>query len=544
MLTVGFSTRSENSNYIEYIKKTSGIKDIEVIQKVNNGDKSLSQVYNEIINESKYNIVVCIHDDLEFDTKNWGRKLIEIFKNNNEYGIIGVAGTVELPESGKWWEKINDMRGIVNHKNNGKKWESKYSLNNGVIDDVVIVDGLFIGFDKTKIKSNFNESFNGFHFYDISFSYENFLKKVKIGVTYSIRVTHLSIGETNEKWEENRILFSEQFKETLPSKITYTKKNKLNILIACLYFQNFTGSEMYVFELAKKLIKENNKVTIVAMHTKGPLVNMAQRLGITVKNIIDSPGFKMGDGKWSLSTPDGVILSKPNVMYNIGTVYFDIIHCQHKPITELMIKLYPNISKICTIHSEIINVESPVIHESIKKYIAIRPQIKDMLIEKFNINEEKISLIYNPIDNKKFTKKNNKTEDYVLFVGTIDKLRKNILLDLIEYTKNINKELWIIGDGKSYIDEVLKNNDHIKHFPSTYNVEQYINNCLETAGILLGRTTIESWMCGKKSWIYNVDNEGNIIDKKLYDVPEDIEKYYIDNVFDCIFTEYINVKNT
>lgn len=45
MITIGFSTREDNQKYIDYLKKTCNLKNIEVIQKVNNGEKSLSNVY-------------------------------------------------------------------------------------------------------------------------------------------------------------------------------------------------------------------------------------------------------------------------------------------------------------------------------------------------------------------------------------------------------------------------------------------------------------------------------------------------------------------
>ena len=51
MITVGYSTREHNPQFIEYLKKSSGFKKIEVIEKINNGEKSLSQVYNEILEE-------------------------------------------------------------------------------------------------------------------------------------------------------------------------------------------------------------------------------------------------------------------------------------------------------------------------------------------------------------------------------------------------------------------------------------------------------------------------------------------------------------
>jgi len=64
MITVGYSTRESKPEFIEYLKKSSGYKKLEVIEKINNGDKSLSQVYNEILSEAKTDIVVLCHDDI------------------------------------------------------------------------------------------------------------------------------------------------------------------------------------------------------------------------------------------------------------------------------------------------------------------------------------------------------------------------------------------------------------------------------------------------------------------------------------------------
>ena len=243
MITIGFSTRQDNQKYINYLKKTSGLKDVEVIQKINNGEKSLSQVYNEILSESKYDTVVLCHDDIEFDTQPWGKRIIKHF-TNTDFGVLGVAGTTDMPKSGMWWEDKRKMLGIVNHKHEGKKWESKYSNSWGDgITQSCLVDGLFIAINKNLISENFDETVNGFHFYDVQFCINNFLKGVKIGVIYNVRLTHLSIGQTNNKWEENRLIFSEKFKEHLPIKsninldysqnkdFKYLKKYNLKIVI-------------------------------------------------------------------------------------------------------------------------------------------------------------------------------------------------------------------------------------------------------------------------------------------------------------------------
>jgi glycosyltransferase involved in cell wall biosynthesis len=205
--------------------------------------------------------------------------------------------------------------------------------------------------------------------------------------------------------------------------------------------------------------------------------------------------------------------------------------------------MYPELNKISTIHSEVMGqgLEDPIMDKTIKKYIAIRPEIKSHLIENFEIPEEMIEVIYNPVDNTKFQPKDIQTENYVLFVGTIDYLRKESILDLIEYTREIGKELWLVGQNNgNYLENILLE-PHVKHFPATWNIEEYILKSYETAGIQLGRTTIEGWMCGKPSWIYKVDSGGFILSKEKFNPPTDIEKYHTLKVAQQIKDEYLKI---
>jgi hypothetical protein len=218
MITIGYSTRTHNPQLQEYFKRSCGnhIKGVEIIEKVNPDGKSLTEVYNDILSESKNNIVVLCHDDIYFEKNGWGSKLIEHFKKTN-FGILGVAGTTNIPESGRWWEDQSKMVGIVNHEHQGKKWESRYCKNwNEKILKTVMVDGLFIVINKEKIKHNFNTDVEGFHFYDVEFCTQNYLEGVDIGVIFDIRVTHKSIGQTNDEWEVNRMLYSVRNKSNLP----------------------------------------------------------------------------------------------------------------------------------------------------------------------------------------------------------------------------------------------------------------------------------------------------------------------------------------
>jgi hypothetical protein len=545
MITIAYSTRETNPELQEYFRKSSGVHNSQIIEVVNPDGKSLTEVYNEILEQSTFDIVILCHDDIYFDSNNWGQKIMNHFKRS-DYGILGVAGSTQLPKSGMWWEDRTKMIGIVNHEHEGKKWTSKYSDNLGnSIKETVLVDGLFIALHKNRIKKNFDENVKGFHLYDVNFCFRNFIEQVKIGVVFDIKITHKSIGMTNEQWDANRKLFAEEFESLLPVKIKKTDKDKLKILIGCLFFKNFTGSEVYIFELSKNLVKMGHDVSVVS-EIGGPLTEMAKKVGIKVFPTSEPPGYKMGDGKWLVEGPNGIGPSIPNTMYRVSDISFDIIHLQHEPITNYFLNLYPQIDKISTIHSEVIELEKPVVHDSIKHYICIRPEIKEHIENVYQIDESQCSVMYNPVDSDRFRSSNQKEENACLFVGTIDYLRENSIKDLVEQTRTENLELWLLGENKSdYLDSLLQNS-HVKHLQPTWNTEKYINRVKYTAGILLGRTTIESWFCGKPSWIYDVDSSGHINKKTLFEPPtkSELEKFDSKNVTNQIHKLYLQTINS
>lgn len=223
MISIVYSTRKDKPEFKEHIEKTCGTRNIEIIQIENDGLMSLTEAYNKGLNQAKNDLIVFCHDDIIFDTKNWGNKLIKLFNKNPKYGIIGIAGTTDLID-GRWWTIKESMNGIVSHQHEGKKWTNYYSEDQGnKLKDMVVLDGLFFAVDKTKIKHSFDEEFHGFHFYDISFCFPNYLEGVKIGLTTQIRVTHLSIGQTNQQWEGHKVRFEEKYKDKLPVRLTSNK---------------------------------------------------------------------------------------------------------------------------------------------------------------------------------------------------------------------------------------------------------------------------------------------------------------------------------
>jgi len=247
MITIIYSTHKDseyNSKFKQHLLDTVGLIDVQILEYENNNQYSLSEIYNSGITISVYDIVVCCHNDIKLE-RNWGKKLLNDFSNNPEFGIIGKAGSCYFPESGVYWERMSQtMVGqVYHHPEGGKKFLSKYSPKLPFIIPVVTIDGLFMSFDKTKIKHNFDETIGKFHFYDHLFCIPNFMDGVKIGVTSSFEITHQSVGQPNQEFFESKSKFLTKWGDVLPldlkPEIIYTpeinfKKNKKQKKVAVI----------------------------------------------------------------------------------------------------------------------------------------------------------------------------------------------------------------------------------------------------------------------------------------------------------------------
>lgn len=300
MITVIYSTHKDqeyNNKFKQHLLQTSGLKNIQILEYINNNEFSLSSLYNKGIDESEYNIVVCCHNDIKLE-KNWGKKLVQDFENNPQYGIIGKAGSCYFPESGIYWERMTQtMVGqVYHHPKDSKKWINRYSPKLPFLIPVVTVDGLFISFDKTKIKHGFDESIGKFHYYDHPFCLANYLDGINIGVTSSFEITHESIGKPNDEFFTSKDIFLKKYGDKLPLDLKpstpfFTEikekpiknvgkvaviiptKGKTNLLLQCLQsFIEYSNSQSYHIFVAdtgsndeeileiKKFIEDNSSL--------------------------------------------------------------------------------------------------------------------------------------------------------------------------------------------------------------------------------------------------------------------------------------------
>lgn len=337
MISVIYCTREHNPKHIDHILKKFGHPNTEVIEYVNKGE-GLTKYYKLGLSQAKNDIVVFMHDDVELETNQIAAKLIKLYEKNTDYGIIGVAGSKEMPVSGMWWENKHKMYGRVKHTHNGKTWQSNYSDDiSNEIEDVVIVDGLFFSVHKNRIKEDFSELVKGFHFYEIDFCFRNYLQGVKIGVVTNIRVNHKSIGVTNDEWEKNRLKFSKKYRKNLP--VLVPKKKLKNERLSTLIITKTLNNVPNIVNELKKSNVDINLCTVIDDKN----INEIKRLKIKAYHIREPKGFRLGDGVWKLANEKGEqATSEKNNLYKLKEYKHSIIHVMDEDLLDPIKKLYPN----------------------------------------------------------------------------------------------------------------------------------------------------------------------------------------------------------
>lgn len=188
------------------IAETIGIP-YEVIKVDNPGKMGICEAYNHGAQKAQYDYLLFLHEDVLFETKDWGRILINLLNTEN-IGCIGIAGADYIPEVPiGWWMIKNHCYSHITHANliNQKVHKFTFSSNSG-LKKVNFIDGVFIACPKKNwLTIKFDERLKGYHAYDISFSlhtnvyFENY-------ITNLISMKHFSQGKPSKEWMNALIL--------------------------------------------------------------------------------------------------------------------------------------------------------------------------------------------------------------------------------------------------------------------------------------------------------------------------------------------------
>jgi len=222
-----------------------------------NSEKGICEIYNQGIKKAQYDILCFMHEDIAMITQGWGEIVANIFTKNPDIGLIGVAGNSYKP--------LTPTGGIGNdnyYRNliQGYKYSDKESVReylnpqNKSLVPVVTLDGVWLCTTRQLAQKHlFDESFTGFHAYDMDFSLSVGREKT-VAVTYDVLLEHFSEGNYSEVWLKDIIKLYEKWYHVLPLQTeSFTKKQKVDI-------------ERKTFKHFIKQIRQSNLSMRVANH--------------------------------------------------------------------------------------------------------------------------------------------------------------------------------------------------------------------------------------------------------------------------------------
>lgn len=234
---------SVNSKILEKIKenidKTIGIVTYEIVV-IDNiiSEYSIAEAYNHGILESKFPLLLFIHEDITFRTSGWGQILISYF-DDPEVGLIGIAGSkVKTRVPSGWWENEpkNWIINLIQHYPGGRQEKIFRGFSGSSLVEAVVVDGVFLGMRKTS-SIRFDQRLKGFHNYDQSVSLLFRELGYKVYVTGEILVEHFSIGKKDFSWVDSNFQFFRLYRHCLPQTVKeeITKEDKLYSYMRLIY---------------------------------------------------------------------------------------------------------------------------------------------------------------------------------------------------------------------------------------------------------------------------------------------------------------------
>ena len=163
--------------------------------------KSLAEGYNRGLARSTGDIIIFSHDDVLILDDHFAEKIAARLA---DYDILGWAGTSRLIDAGWVMAGQPFIHGAVAHATDKCLALTLYGVDAWpVVDGIQAIDGLLmIARREAALATGFDaETFDGFHLYDLDFSFAAFLAGRRIGVSCDMPIIHASGGDFTADWQ-------------------------------------------------------------------------------------------------------------------------------------------------------------------------------------------------------------------------------------------------------------------------------------------------------------------------------------------------------
>jgi len=193
--------------------------------RIDNSDNryGICEAYNIGGSKAKYPVFCFVHEDLAFETQDWGAILVRQLADPDT-GLIGIAGGDAkslVPSSWSSAVHSNEINLVQYFKSDPGRFlvirtTGSTEMANGLAP-VVALDGVCL-FTKKEVFTRFKFDqlvFPGFHGYDLDYSLQ-VGTAYKLYVTFEIIIHHFSEGSPDKKWIRSAINLSKKWKHQLP----------------------------------------------------------------------------------------------------------------------------------------------------------------------------------------------------------------------------------------------------------------------------------------------------------------------------------------
>ncbi|MDQ6812944.1 MAG: glycosyltransferase family protein [Bacteroidota bacterium] len=291
---------SYKEEYFERLKKniseTIGVS-YEIIRIWNPNSIGICEAYNRGASQAVYPYLCFCHEDMVFNTTNWGTIAVEHFNINLDLGLIGVAGSAYKPYMLSGWGSAWGSQSIYYYLNQAdqvakRTEEVRINIKEGIyLNQTVTVDGCFL-FTTRKVYSEItfdDRTFKGYHCYDVDYSIQVGLK-YKVGVISNILITHLSLGSYDYTWLEDTVQLHKKWKKKLPLKVGSISKSE-SLLCELGAFQ-------FVYEKVLLFNKGARYLSLFSLSGKFiTLVGLLNWIRLNSKLLASLTGAKIGRAK-------------------------------------------------------------------------------------------------------------------------------------------------------------------------------------------------------------------------------------------------------
>jgi GT2 family glycosyltransferase len=164
--------------------------------------RGICEGYNRGLAQSKGDLVIFSHDDIEIWTPDFYSRLR---RHMQRFDIVGVAGTSRL--IGAAWAASAKpyTAGQITQPVVGEFQVSFFGACRRAMADLQALDGLFLAFRRDVIQSVGwdADTFRGFHCYDIDCTYRAFRQGYKLAAAIDIPIFHQSGGNYDTTWQSD-----------------------------------------------------------------------------------------------------------------------------------------------------------------------------------------------------------------------------------------------------------------------------------------------------------------------------------------------------